>query len=827
MSPTNRFYDEDIDTIRQREYPMLKDATYLDHSGTTLYAKSLVESFATSMIDGLYGNPHSGSASSILSTKNIDNVRLRVLQFVKADPEEFDVVFTANATAAIKIVNEAFRSREKGFSYLYHRDAHTSLIGVRESASQGLCFTSDEAVKHWIEAGDEAREETGEMPTLFAYPAQSNMNGRRLPLTWPGQVRKTKSNTYTLLDVAAFVSSAQLDLSKVDEAPDFLSMSFYKIFGFPDLGALIVRKTSGHMLGQRKYFGGGTVDLVTCLEEQCYIPKKETIHQQLEDGTLPIHNILALNSAFDVHARLYGSMDQISKHTSTLARNLYQGLSTLKHFNGQPVCTIYTDSPSSYDGKHQGATVALNIKDSNGQWVDNSEIEKIASIRNIHLRIGGVCNSGGIAHYLDISPSEMRENLALGQRCGINSLGVGGKPMGIIRVSLGAMSNMTDVTTFIDFVSQFFVEEEIPCQVYDSKPEKVDTHSLFVESLTVYPIKSCSGWPVPSNTPWEIKKEGLSFDREWCLVHSGTGKILSQKRYPRMALLKPEIDLNGGLLRVKVKGDENEAPKQVSVPLDFRSADFKTQPSNSSGTAVNVTPYNSPQISEFFTSALGVPCNLARFPTSAAGPSTRHSKPHLQKAQVPRKRPMNESMFPAPVQDSFPTPPQSSTPSECATSRPLLFSNESPILCTTRPSLDSLNSELTQRGKPPIHYSVFRSNIVIGFTTSTSSSSSSFSSSSSSSSSLTSAPAYLEDSWTHLQIGNSAAVFEMLGKCQRCSMVCVNQETGEKSEEPFVTLAKTRRFDNKVYFGEHMSLMWGNRDRVFVKTGDVVKASTG
>ncbi|TVY30265.1 Molybdenum cofactor sulfurase [Lachnellula hyalina] len=806
MSPTDSFYNEDIDTIRQREYPMLKEATYLDHSGTTLYAKSLVESFATSMIDGLYGNPHSGSASSILSTKNIDNVRLRVLQFVKADPEEFDVVFTANATAAIKIVTEGFRSRDKGFSYLYHRDAHTSLIGVRESASRGHCFTSDEAVEHWIESGDEAREESGEMPTLFAYPAQSNMNGRRLPLTWPGQVRKTKSNTYTLLDVAAFVSSAKLDLSNLDEAPDFLSMSFYKIFGFPDLGALIVRKPAGHMLSQRKYFGGGTVDLVTCLKEQCYIPKKETIHQQLEDGTLPIHNILALNSAFDVHTRLYGSMDQISKHTSTLARNLYQGLSTLKHFNGQPVCIIYTDSPSSYGGKEQGPTVALNIKDSNGQWVDNSEIEKIASIRNIHLRIGGVCNSGGIAHYLDISPSEMRENLALGQRCGINSLGVGGKPTGIIRVSLGAMSNMTDVTTFIDFVSQFFVEEESQ-QVDDLDSEKVETPSLFVESLTVYPIKSCSGWPVPANTPWEIKKEGLSFDREWCLVHSGTGRILSQKRYPRMALLKPEIDLKQGMLRVRVKGEKSEeAPEQVSVPLDFRSADFKTPPSNSSGTAANITPYNSPQISDFFTSALGVPCNLARFPASAAGPSTRHSKPHLQKTQVPRKRPMEESIAPATVQTPFPTPPQSPTSS---TSQSLLFSNESPILCTTRPSLDALNSELLARGKPPIHYSVFRSNIVIA-------------------SSLTPTPAYLEDSWTHLEIGDSAtpALFQMLGKCQRCSMVCVNQETGAKSEEPFVTLAKTRRFDNKVYFGEHMSLMWGSRDRVFVKIGDVVKAST-
>jgi molybdenum cofactor sulfurtransferase len=38
-------------------------------------------------------------------------------------------------------------------------------------------------------------------------------------------------------------------------------------------------------------------------------------------------------------------------------------------------------------------------------------------------------------------------------------------------------------------------------------------------------------------------------------------------------------------------------------------------------------------------------------------------------------------------------------------------------------------------------------------------------------------------------------------------MICVDQETAEKNEEPFVTLARTRRFDSKVFFGVHMSLV--------------------
>jgi molybdenum cofactor sulfurtransferase len=63
-------------------------------------------------------------------------------------------------------------------------------------------------------------------------------------------------------------------------------------------------------------------------------------------------------------------------------------------------------------------------------------------------------------------------------------------------------------------------------------------------------------------------------------------------------------------------------------------------------------------------------------------------------------------------------------------------------------------------------------------------------------------PAFSEDSWDSMSIGIQN--FKLMGACRRCQMVCIDQDTGEKKEEPFVTLAKTRRFDGKVYFGVHM-----------------------
>ena len=66
---------------------------------------------------------------------------------------------------------------------------------------------------------------------------------------------------------------------------------------------------------------------------------------------------------------------------------------------------------------------------------------------------------------------------------------------------------------------------------------------------------------------------------------------------------------------------------------------------------------------------------------------------------------------------------------------------------------------------------------------------------------------YAEEQWTHIRIGDALeGVFEVLGPCQRCQMVCVNQKDASRRPEPFSTLAKTRRRDGKVWFGMHMCL---------------------
>ena len=280
-----------------------------------------------------------------------------------------------------------------------------------------------------------------------------------------GRIRKSfhKAATYTLLDAAALASTAPLDLSDTAQAPDFVALSFYKIFGFPNIGALIVRKDSAHVLQSRKYFGGGTVDMIITIQDTWHAKKEGSLHDRLEDGTLPFHSIFALDHAMTVHERLYGPnpMKFISLHTAQLGKMLYDGLSGLKHSNGVSVCRIYKDDAAVYgDASLQGATIAFNVVRADGNMVGYEDVEEAADERQIFVRSGSLCNPGGMATYLQWSPPEMRAAYAAGHRCTNPTQIMMGKATGVVRVSLGAMSSASDVRTLVRFLEDVYQEKE-------------------------------------------------------------------------------------------------------------------------------------------------------------------------------------------------------------------------------------------------------------------------------------------------------------------------------------------------------------------------------
>ena len=786
-------YIKNIERLREVEYPSLRETVYLDHAGTTLHAKSLIEKFASELTGKLFGNPHSASASSQLSTGRIDDTRLQVLRYFNADPNDFDVVFVANATAAIKLVADAFRDAESGFCYGYHAESHTSLVGVREMATGGSrCFQSDQSVQDWISDMKERRSGSFHHLELFGYPGQSNMTGHKPPLAWCQQIRHaarvTDRSMYTLYDAAGLLSTSTLDLSDTESAPDFIAVSFYKIFGFPDLGALIVRKQSGEVLRRRKYFAGGTVEMVTVSGTPQHA-KKDTLHSRLEDGTLPFHSIIALHLAMQVHSQLYGSGASISRHSFFLAQKTYNELNRLRHGNGARVCKVYGNSRHFDDPSVQGPVISFNLFDSIGKSVGMSEVEKLAGIKGIQLRTGGLCNPGGIAKHLDLTVEQVQQRYDAGYRCDDGQDSIDGIPTGTIRISFGAMSSLRDTQDLLGFIAEYYVERRsVAVTNLGTHAPTSSVARYLVESLSVYPIKSCAAYKIPSDTPWEVRAKGLLWDREWCLVHEGTRSSLSQKRYPHMALMQPRFDLQRRLLVIthEIPGTTQN---NLEISLDHSPATASDgskahfcQSSTICGEQVDVELYTATRVTSFFTEALGVPCTLARFPQQG------------------------------PVRLSRPRGPDGSTPrSLLAAERSIMLSNESPILLVSRSSVNRLNEQIKLSGAvgKAVAADSFRGNIVVAEELCGGQPES----------------PYEEDDWQSLVIGNNVDTpFEIMGPCQRCQMVCVDQKSAQRRQEPFSTLSKTRRRAGKVYFGVHLCLADAADDerRALVRVGDRV-----
>src|SRR5689334_24327173 len=95
--------DPRLTALRADEFARL-DATgqvYLDHTGSALYPDALVREHADFLRAHVLGNPHSRNPSARASTELVDAARARVLSFFRADSDEYEVVFTANASHAL------------------------------------------------------------------------------------------------------------------------------------------------------------------------------------------------------------------------------------------------------------------------------------------------------------------------------------------------------------------------------------------------------------------------------------------------------------------------------------------------------------------------------------------------------------------------------------------------------------------------------------------------------------------------------------------------------------------------------------------------------
>jgi molybdenum cofactor sulfurtransferase len=442
-----------LDALRRTDYARL-DASrtvYLDYTGGGLYAARQIAAHLAMLESDVFGNPHSANSPSSAATAQVERVRQEVMEWFGAPAGEFTVVFTANATAALKLVGEAYPfSPDRRF--LLTVDNHNSVNGIREFAlARGgvvdyAPLTVPDLRLNQSCFGRLLQQGAAPERGLLAFPAQSNFSGVRHPLDL---VHRAKALGWdVLLDAAAYAPTCYLNLRETPA--DFVCVSFYKMFGYPTgVGCLLARKEALGRL-ERPWFGGGTVNFSSVQGGAHLLASGEAGY---EDGTLNYLSIPALSAGFALLREV--DLERVGTRVRCLTAWTLAQLVLLRHSNGRHMVRVY--GPTNM--VMRGGTVTFNLYDPEGHLLDYRRVEELATAEGIAVRTGCFCNPGAGEAAEGLTAEDVAAGLAEGAMTLPRFMRViqnrGGKSAGAIRASLGLVSTFSDVQRFVAFVSGF------------------------------------------------------------------------------------------------------------------------------------------------------------------------------------------------------------------------------------------------------------------------------------------------------------------------------------------------------------------------------------
>uniref|UniRef100_A0A8C0W1U8 Molybdenum cofactor sulfurase n=1 Tax=Castor canadensis TaxID=51338 RepID=A0A8C0W1U8_CASCN len=414
---------------------------------------------------------------------------------------------------------------------------------------------------------------------------------------------------------------------------------------------------------------------------------------RFEDGTIPFLDVIALKHGFDTLEHLTGGMENVRQHTFTLAQYTYAALSSLRYPNGAPVVRIYSDSEFSSPDV-QGPIINLNVLEASGNVIGYSQVDKMASLYNIHLRTGCFCNTGACQRHLGISDEMVKKHFQVGHVCGDSIDIIDGHTTGSVRISFGFMSTLEDAQAFLRFIIVTFLHspggQSVPQEGFHTDPKvwnnshlatnTVDLHPPLSEAsstqlsppekaagvlpedlgpyvvtkLYLYPIKSCAAFEV---TKWPVGNRGLLYDRSWMVVNHN-GICLNQKQEPRLCLIQPFIDLQQRIMVIKAKGME-----PIELPLEEDGE--RAQICQSKVCADRVNTYDcGEKISNWLSAFFGRPCHLIKQSSNfQRNAKKKHGKGitfGMGRNSIPSSKEVTTPTFPSPI---LLFPIQSTTPS--------------------------------------------------------------------------------------------------------------------------------------------------------------------
>ncbi|MER6142368.1 MOSC N-terminal beta barrel domain-containing protein [Streptomyces sparsogenes] len=179
-----------------------------------------------------------------------------------------------------------------------------------------------------------------------------------------------------------------------------------------------------------------------------------------------------------------------------------------------------------------------------------------------------------------------------------------------------------------------------------------------VVELISYPIKGCAGVPVAETL---LTEAGPAHDRSFMVV-TEDGVFRSQRRDPRLALIRPEVGEGGARLTLRAPG-----VGELSIDVDRKSAAGRVELFGSPYRGID----QGPAVAAWLSEVLGAPSRLVCVPPD-------HDR----------------------VTDGW-TPGTSG------------YADSSPVHLLSVATLDALNERLTAAGDRPLPMDRFRPNIVV------------------------------------------------------------------------------------------------------------------
>lgn len=536
--------------------------------------------------------------------------------------------------------------------------------------------------------------------------------------------------------------------------------------------------------------------------------------RRFEDGTISFLDVIALKHGFDALERLTGGMENIKQHTFTLAQYTYTALSALRYPDGAPVVRIYSDSEFS-SPEEQGPIINFNVLDHSGNIIGYSQVDKMASLYNIHVRTGCFCNTGACQRHLGISDEMVKKHLQAGHVCGDDVDLIDGQPTGSVRISFGYMSTVEDAQAFLRFIIAMQLHQSdgqplpqtMPAEAgAPSESEAQDAIPAIMDGCSSSPQEDapiasgvCSDLPstvgaadLHSPLPMTTGTQHTPLERAAGVLDGGLGPyvITNLYLYPIKSCAAFEVTTwplgNQGLLydrswmvvnhngvclsqkqeprlcliqpfidlQQKVMVLKAKGMEPIEVPLEEDGEQAQIYQSKVCADRVNT--YNcGEKISSWLSRFFGRPCQLIK-----------------QSSKFQRSAKKQGKDQPA------------------GTTASLSLVNEAQYLLINRSSVLELQQQLNasdENGKEELFpmkdlISRFRANIITNGTR-----------------------AFEEEKWDEISIGSLR--FQVSGPCHRCQMICIDQQTGQRNQNVFQKLSERR--ERKVNFGVylmHMSL---------------------